>query len=55
MLKGSMPGTRWKVKVMREVRRQVGEPTRSAPSTTMDPTSSAMSSSARISCGWWAG
>jgi hypothetical protein len=33
------------------VRRQSGPPARSAPFTTMEPTSSAMSSSARMSCG----
>ena len=50
MLNGSMPGTGWKVKVRREARRQVGLPARRAPATLIDPTSTAMSSSARMSC-----
>jgi hypothetical protein len=49
MLKGSMPATGRKVKVMREARRQLAEPARSAPNTTMEPTSRTMSSSARMS------
>lgn len=46
-----MPETGWKVNVMRDVRRQVGDPALRAPDTMMDPTSMDMSSSARMSCG----
>lgn len=50
MLKASTPGCGRKVRVRREARRQSGPPARSAPATTTDPSSSAWSSSARMSC-----